>query len=239
MNDADTRSVKTSVVALIPAAGHGARFGSEYPKQYAPLHGATVLDCTLQRIRACPAVCRIVLALSADDPNLAQPPWPDVDLVVGGTDRAQSVLAMLNRLSDESGNTWVAVHDAARPCLRPDDFSALIAAVSSTSACGGILASRVRETVKRVDPANHVQATVPREDLWLAATPQLFRLDDLRAALESALEAGVPVTDEASAMEWAGHPVLVVEGQDDNIKITRPADLGLAASILEYQQHEF
>ena len=129
---------------------------------------------------------------------------------------------------------WVLVHDAARPCVRPSDISKLIDTVVDHPV-GGLLAMPVRDTMKRADANGQVTATVDRRDLWHAFTPQMFRLGMLRRALISAIDAGVAVTDESSAMELAGHAPVLVEGHPDNIKITRPQDLDLAAYYLAAQ----
>ncbi|MEM7375873.1 MAG: 2-C-methyl-D-erythritol 4-phosphate cytidylyltransferase [Pseudomonadota bacterium] len=226
------------MIALIPPAGHGARFGGEQPKHYAAHRGPTVIDHTLDRITRCPGVERTRVALAADDPGTVVRGWAQVETVIGGADRARSVLALLDAVADLPPVSWVLVHDAARPCVTVADVLRLRDAVLQSDADGGILATRVRDTVKRVDTAGHVVQTVPRDDLWGAATPQLFRLGPLRDAVHGALVDGVAVTDEASAMEWAGHRVRVVAGRDDNIKVTRPGDLSLAASILEQQADE-
>jgi 2-C-methyl-D-erythritol 4-phosphate cytidylyltransferase len=136
---------------------------------------------------------------------------------------------MVERLSDDS---WVMVHDAARPCLTQKDISKLLAVRKSDSS-GGILASPVRDTMKRAKAgSNQIKYTESREDLWHALTPQIFKLGDLKQALQECQEKGFEVTDEASAMEATGHTVALVEGDSSNIKITRPADIDLAAWIL-------
>ncbi len=227
------------MTVLIPAAGRGQRVGSESPKQYLPLAGKPMLVHTVERLQSCALIDRVVVALADDDTHFPALGLTGVDTVTGGPSRAISVLALLESQGDSSPEAWVLVHDAARPCVRTGDIHALITSVESAGADGGLLATRVRDTVKRARPDQSVETTVPRDSLWLAATPQLFRLGPLREALRAALAAGVDVTDEASAMEWAGRAVLLVEGQDDNIKVTRPGDLLIAASILEAQRREF
>ncbi|MEM6987473.1 MAG: 2-C-methyl-D-erythritol 4-phosphate cytidylyltransferase [Pseudomonadota bacterium] len=225
-----------AIIALIPAAGLGARFNPDQPKQHVELRGATVVEQSVKRVQACSRVVRTVVALAADDPRLGEPGWAGVETLVGGSTRAETVLNMLDALSGVSPLHWVMVHDAARPCVRASDIDALIDGVLAAGSDGGILATRVRDTVKRVGADRRITQTVPRDDLWCAATPQVFRLGALREAMHAARRAEIAVTDEASAMEFAGHDIIVVEGRDDNLKITRPDDLALALSILERQE---
>ena len=126
---------------------------------------------------------------------------------------------------------WVLVHDAARPCLR-GEYLTQLAEVLGHDEVGGLLALPVADTVKRADIRGRVAATVPREGLWLAQTPQMFRFAVLRTALERHPE----VTDEASAVEAAGLAPKLVEGDPLNLKVTRPGDLALAAAILRLQE---
>ncbi|MDX5407592.1 MAG: 2-C-methyl-D-erythritol 4-phosphate cytidylyltransferase [Chromatiaceae bacterium] len=220
-----------AIAAVMPAAGVGSRMQAALPKQYLQLHGKTLLEHSVDRLRAVPAVSAIWLALAADDPYFADTPLAhsDIQRVKGGAERMHSVLNAL-QFVDEHRYPWVLVHDAARPLVYADDIEKLIAQCLAANE-GGILACRVRDTMKRGELC--VAETVSREHLWHALTPQFFPTAMLRAALKDAIQAGVAVTDEASAMEWAGHKVLLVEGRSDNIKITQPADLALAAFYLE------
>ena len=161
---------------------------------------------------------------------------PRVQRVVGGAERPESVLRLLDALAERvPEEEWVLVHDAVRPCVRSADIDRLIDCLADHPA-GGLLGTPVRDTIKRADPAGRVEATVAREGLWHALTPQMFRLGALRQALAGALAAGVLVTDEAAAMEWAGWRPELVEGTADNLKITRPEDLALAAFYLARQE---
>jgi 2-C-methyl-D-erythritol 4-phosphate cytidylyltransferase len=153
---------------------------------------------------------------------------------VGGHERANSVLNALQALAPKAKDEdWVLVHDAARPCVAPDDLKRLLEKVGAHSV-GGLLASPVTDTLKMASPQapDTVASTVDRRHLWRALTPQVFRYGLLRDALHRALDQGFALTDEASAMEQAGHRPLLVEGRPDNIKITVPADLALAGFIL-------
>ena len=221
-----------ALVAVVPAAGIGSRMQSECPKQYLKLGGKTLLEHALESLLIHPAVSRIIVAISPDDPYFSSLPIASdarISVVQGGKERADSVLAGLNVVSSAH---WVLVHDAARPCLHPDDLNRLLA-ITSTSKVGGILAAPVRDTMKRAEPGKEAIAhTVDREALWHALTPQLFPLTLLRECLTRALQEGATITDEASALEYCGyHPDLVI-GRSDNIKVTRPEDLALAAFYL-------
>lgn len=220
--------------AVVPAAGIGERMGSHLPKQYLPLLERPVLAHTLDALAACSRLDGIVVVLRADDPY-----WPEVAgswpcpvlTTVGGGDRSQSVLNGLRYLADRLGSEdWVLVHDAVRPCVRLGELERLFNELRDDPV-GGLLAAPVRDTMKR-GARGRVQSTVDRRDLWHALTPQLFRYGLLYDALNKAIAAELPVTDEASAMELAGLQPRLVEGSSDNLKITRPADLPLAAFLL-------
>ncbi|MCA1931019.1 2-C-methyl-D-erythritol 4-phosphate cytidylyltransferase [Rheinheimera sp.] len=222
-----------AIATVIPAAGVGKRMKADKPKQYLPLCGATVLEQTLHRLKQVPALQQFYLALSPDDPYFPTLPLatdPQIHRLDGGAERAHSVLNALLQI-DADVFPWVLVHDAARPVVRVSDIELLIASCLQ-KAQGGILATPVRDTMKR--GSDRVQHTVDRADLWHAYTPQLFPTALLREALQQALLEGVAITDEASAMEWAGWPVQLVQGHADNIKITQAEDLALAAFYLEH-----
>jgi 2-C-methyl-D-erythritol 4-phosphate cytidylyltransferase / 2-C-methyl-D-erythritol 2,4-cyclodiphosphate synthase len=233
------------VWVIVPAAGRGARFAAASaeaaPKQYAPLLGATVLEWSLRALLAEPRVHAVVVALAADDahwPGLAAKlNNPKLHTSVGGVNRQDSVANGLDALAGKAAaDDWVLVHDAARPCLNAADLGALLDAVgagggSETTSVGAVLAAPIVDTVKR-ELADHV-ATVDRLGLWRALTPQVFAFAALRHALREAALAGVTVTDEAQAVERMGlHPALV-PGSPFNVKVTRAADLDLAAAILK------
>ena len=173
------------------------------------------------------SLCVVVLAALPLRPHCGAA--RHVKRVVGGAERANSVLNAL-QVIDAEQYPWVLVHDAARPLVQQQDILQLLQRCLAANQ-GGILAFRVRDTMKRGE--RYVSETVDREHLWHALTPQFFPTALLKAALRDAISQGVAVTDEASAMEWAGHNVLLVEGRSDNIKITQPADLALAAFYLE------
>lgn len=227
------------VAVVIPAAGIGQRMQADRPKQYLQLAGKTILEHTVGRLLQLPQLDQIWLALSVDDPyfeatSLAH--QAKVMRVSGGAERANSVFNAL-QVIDAEQYPWVLVHDAARPLVHIADIENLLQQCFSTHT-GGILATLVRDTMKRGDgalPFSKVDHTVSRQQLWHALTPQLFPTALLRDCLSQALAAGAAITDEASALEWAGHPVLLVPGRADNIKITQPEDLALARFYLEQQ----
>ena len=228
---------------VVPAAGSGRRFGGELPKQYATIDGRPLLFWTLSRLALVPRISGLLVVLAADDPF-----WPGWDTIggkpvitaIGGAERADSVLAGLRALpANVSADSFVLVHDAARPCVRIADIDALMNAVGDGD--GGLLAAPVRDTIKRQQQADagqldaRVAQTVRRDDLWRALTPQMFRRGALSTALAAAGERGAAPTDEAQAMEWTGVAPLLVEGAPDNIKVTTAHDLALARFLLREQ----
>jgi 2-C-methyl-D-erythritol 4-phosphate cytidylyltransferase len=223
--------------AVVPAAGSGRRFGGETPKQYLSLLGQPVMLHSIDRLFALP-LAGAVLAISADDTIARHLPFLRSDklhFVTGGAERMDSVLAGLDYLTAHAlDEDWVLVHDVARPCVAACSLDLLWQTVT-THGVGAILAIPVRDTLKRAT-GDYIDSTVSRVHLWQAQTPQIFRYAELRHALQQAREQGRVVTDEASAMEQAGHPVRMVEGRADNIKITYPDDLALAAAIMQAQK---
>lgn len=222
--------------AIVPAAGQGKRFGAEVPKQYVSVAGAPLIAHTLQALLSHAGVAGAVVVLAAGDAR-----WPDWQAVhgkpvvacTGGDTRADSVLAGLDALPDDvRADDFVLVHDAARPLLRADDLDALLER-GRADPVGAILAAPVRDTLKRAGDDGGIDGTEPRERLWRALTPQLFRRLQLTRALEAARDAGVAVTDEAMAMERLGHRPLLVEGSADNIKVTTQADLAFVEFLLQ------
>lgn len=220
--------------AIVPAAGSGTRMGAERPKQYLPLLGRPLIHHSLAVLCAAPEIDKVFVVLSVGDAEWARHDWSAlgpklVPLFCGGATRADSVLAGLRAISAEAAQSdWVLVHDAARPCLAAWHIDKLIRELAHDEV-GGLLAVPVADTLKQADAQRRVQRTVPRDSLWQAQTPQMFRYVMLRRALESAHG----VTDEASAIEAAGlHPRLI-EGDATNLKVTFPLDLHLAEWILQ------
>lgn len=218
---------------VFPAAGTGQRFGQPHPKQYTQLAGKTLLEWTLDAWRDLPFQGERILVLSGDDAQgqaLARE-YPGLRCVVGGAERADSVLAGLAAI--EAGqDDWVMVHDIARPCVRQADILALFAHCQAEGQ-GALLARPLTDTIKQKQTDR--VSTVDRSQLWAAMTPQCFRYGLLREALTRGLAEAIPITDEASAMEWLGEPVGLVSGAADNVKVTHPDDLALVAFYLKQQ----
>lgn len=220
--------------AVVPAAGEGGRLGAARPKQYLPVLGRTVLEWSLQALLDGVPLAGVVVVLAPQDtlwPRLPLAGDPRIRACEGGVSRHASVargLAALDR-QGAAPEDAVLVHDGARPCVRPADIRRLADAAAG-SPDGGLLAAPVRDTLKRAAGAGTVAATVSREGLWQAFTPQLFPLGALRAALAACGD--TPVTDEAEAMERHGARPRLVEGAADNIKLTYASDLPLVEAIL-------
>lgn len=223
--------------AVVPAAGTGQRFGQEVAKQYLQIAGQAVMQHSLNRLCQALPLSACVVPISAEDRYAQQLTYDypeQIRFVIGGAERMDSVLAgLLSLVSDAAADDWVLVHDVARPCIASSSLQKLMSELADDPV-GGLLAVPVRDTLKRGE-LGQVQATVAREGLWQAQTPQMFRYGLLLDALQSAVSSGRMVTDEASAMEQAGHVVRLIEGRSDNIKITYADDLALAAAILAAQ----
>ncbi|MET1076585.1 MAG: 2-C-methyl-D-erythritol 4-phosphate cytidylyltransferase [Pseudomonas sp.] len=214
---------------VIPAAGIGTRMAADRPKQYLRVAGLCILEHSLNCFLDHPDLKGVVVVLAADDPywpTLACAADPRITRATGGGERAESVLKGLAGLPalGAQEQDWVLVHDAARPNLARADLDGLLGCLADDPV-GGLLAVPVRDTLKRAGADGRVQQTVDRRDVWQAYTPQMFRLGPLRAALADALASGAGITDEASALEWAGQAPRLVEGRSDNLKITHPEDL--------------
>ncbi|WP_027847978.1 2-C-methyl-D-erythritol 4-phosphate cytidylyltransferase [Marinospirillum minutulum] len=238
---------------LLPAAGIGQRMGSNLPKQYLPLAKKTLLEVTLERLHLAFPEAVLVLPLHAEDLW-----WPAVKLrflnrypqaklitCLGGKERADSVLNGLNALAKlAQPNDWVIVHDIARPCVTLQDLHQFYQALKDHPV-GGLLAAPVADTMKRGKNLSNsasntsiqeVCATLDRNQLWHALTPQMFRFNKLHSALSDGLAQGLSLTDESSALEAAGYQPLLIPGRRDNIKITHPEDLPFAELLLTHQQ---
>lgn len=222
-------------LALIPAAGHGARMGAQTPKQYLSLLGRPMIYHAIRRL--CESeIKRVYVVLAPEDVCWLRHDWdafaPKLKpLFCGGETRAQSVLNGLRAIRHESHpKDWVLVHDAARPCLSRDHLAKLLDELEGDDV-GGLLAVPVADTLKRVGPDRRVVQTERREGLWQAQTPQMFRYGVLLEAL-LALEGEAP-TDESKAVESLGLRPKLVESDQRNLKVTYPQDLDLAKLILE------
>jgi 2-C-methyl-D-erythritol 4-phosphate cytidylyltransferase len=224
---------------LIPAAGFGQRIGAEIPKQYLLLLGKPLIQHTLTIFMDCPRISSVSVVLSAEDVY-----WEATSAVTnsemlqnskikvqrcGGAARSATVLNGLLSMQDSlEADDWVLVHDAVRPCLSLASLDNLLDTLENDTV-GGLLAIPLADTLKRTDTEQRVAATLPREGLWLAQTPQMFRYGLLTKALQ---QSGDTPTDEAQAVEALGFKPKLVAGELRNLKVTYPQDLVLAEAIL-------
>ena len=218
---------------IIPAAGSGSRMNTEIPKQYMQLLGKPLITHTLAVFMTCPRISSIVVVLSPDDVSrpdeLLATPKIQVKYC-GGVTRAASVLNGLQAMQESvDADDWILVHDAARPCLSAALLDRLLDTLEN-DAVGGLLAIPMADTLKRADANQRVAQTESRDNLWLAQTPQMFRSDLLKRALQAANAAP---TDEAQAVEALGFKPRLVPGEAANLKVTYPQDLLLAQAILQ------
>ncbi|TWU08559.1 2-C-methyl-D-erythritol 4-phosphate cytidylyltransferase [Stieleria varia] len=240
--DSSMGSSERCTAVILPAAGSGRRFGAQQNKLFADLAGKTLWQHAAERLSANPNVRHLVMPISETDRPRFEGEFGvwiqerGIHLVPGGRERTDSVRAGLDFLrSDERFQDvrLVAVHDAARPLVSDHDIGAVIQAAAKIGAA--VLATPVSSTVKRRLNDEHSISTIDRSDLWLAQTPQVFRLDWLAEAYEK--HRGRPATDDAELVERLGRPVALIAGSTDNLKITHPDDLPLAESILNRQLH--
>jgi len=230
-----TNTAIPKYVALIPAAGVGARMAAGSPKQYLPINGKPMLRHTLEAFLSSPLISHTYVVVSAGDAYIDTilPEQGVTVLRCGGATRMESIRNGLHQLSTTlAEHDWVLVHDAARPGLNAGLIERLIRETGEHPV-GGLLALPVVDTVKR-SVADEV-TTVPRDSLWLAQTPQMFRHRLLLRALEAATDANA-ITDDASAVEALGLAPKLVEGHPCNLKVTLPADIRIAEMYLAASQ---
>ncbi len=232
------------IAAIIPAAGLGTRMGADTPKQFLELDGMPLIIFTLKRLAACPAITDFLIATRADDVVSLQDKVARAGLgrparvVHGGDTRQQSVANALAQV--EPSTEIVLVHDAVRPFVTREQIERVIAEARARGAA--ILGIPAIDTVKEVKRASLpadvalISATIPRERIVLAQTPQAFSYALLRDAFRKAQEDDVSASDEAAVVERFGHEVFVVLGSERNLKITRPSDMDLARFYLEQER---
>lgn len=218
-----------AVTAIIVAAGSGSRFGSDIPKQFLELNGKPVIVHTLERFQAAPSVDSIILVLAEDQiDDFDKSVVAKLDgVIAGGMSRSSSVLNGLNAVSGETD--IAAVHDGARPLVSVDEIERTIAKAKATGAA--CLVAPVTDTIKSIS-GDEIAATLDRDKMRRALTPQVFSIDVLRRAFELA-DANEKATDECYIVEKLGYPIAIVEGSSRNIKITHSEDLALAAALLD------
>lgn len=227
----------SSFAVILPAAGTSSRFGGTVKKTQLILNGRPLWEHSARLFLGRPDVAQVLLVVAAEDRDLfaehcrAEASLQRIELVIGGRERFESVAHALAQVRDECG--WVAIHDAARPCLTTDRVEAVFHRAIETGAA--MLAVPVADTIKQADGEQRVAATVPRAGLWLAQTPQVFRRDWLLEAHANRKRQGDAITDDAQLVEAAGHVVHLIPGHATNIKVTRPDDLRLAEAILRSQ----
>lgn len=225
------------IVALVPAAGIGARasrtHADQTPKQYRMIAGQPMLKHAVQALLSDPRIEQVQVITAAHD-EMAQELLSDLPRTrccpVGGAERSDTVLNGLEQ-AGLANHDWVLVHDAARPGLPLEALSRLIDACLDNGV-GGLLAMPVADTIKSADQTGCVAKTVDRAHLWSAQTPQMFRAGLLLQALRQAKKSGQALTDEAQAMESAGHNPLLVPGSGRNAKVTWPDDFEWVGSWL-------
>ncbi len=231
--------ISTIVWAIVPAAGIGTRMDVGKPKQYMSIAGKPLLELTLEALMQFPMIQAVQLCIAHDDHY-----WADLNIqhdkllpvVNGGATRAQSVLAGLNALAPiAEDDDWVMVHDAARPCITGGLLSRLVNQLKDHPV-GGLLAVPVADTLKRAGNNMEVVQTLERENVWMAQTPQMFRVGLLRDALKTALSQGQAITDESSAIELMGLKPKLVLGDRTNIKVTYPGD---EQSVLSFRHKKY
>jgi len=234
------------IAAIVPAAGLGTRMGAELPKQFLELDGSPLILFTLRRLAACPAITDFFIATRADDVAYLEDKVAQARLgrparvVYGGDTRQQSVANALAQV--DPATEIVLVHDAVRPFVTREQIERLIAEARARGAA--ILGIPAIDTVKEVKRASLpedvalVTATIPRERIVLAQTPQAFSYVLLRDAFHKAQEDGIAASDEAAVVEYFGHDVFVVLGSERNLKITRPSDMELARFYLEQERQK-
>jgi 2-C-methyl-D-erythritol 4-phosphate cytidylyltransferase len=222
---------------ILPAAGGSTRFKDKEKKPFAQLDGRAVWLRSAELFITRPDVCQCLIVVAPADQEVfkrrygANLAFMNVQVVDGGAERFESVANALAAVKPEA--ELVAIHDAVRPCLTAGLIDAVFSRAAQTGAA--LLAVPITDTVKQVDGQNQVRATLPRQGLWLAQTPQVFRRDWLTEAYANRAKAGKEITDDAQLVEAAGHSVAVVTGAASNIKITTKSDLFLAEAILKSQ----
>ena len=230
--------MKSKLIALVPAAGIGTRLGDALPKQYLDINGVPLIFHALKALAAVKRIDKIVVVLSPEDQH-----WRASSVIfdslgarisvayIGGKSRGESVANGLAHIESEMTNDdWVMVHDAARPCIRTELVEQFIDEMES-DLVGGLLALPLADTIKLDDGDLRVAKTIPRDGIWRAQTPQMFRFGLLKIALRDFVEA----TDEAQAIESTGHQPKLVMGDSANLKVTYAPDLQLAGLLLSVQ----
>lgn len=221
------------VFAIVPAAGHGTRIGDPVPKQYLPVAGQPMMYHSIHALAAVSRIERIFVVLSPEDRYWERHDWSRVQHKVetvraGGAHRPETVLNALRSLDGRvAKDDWILVHDAARPCIETELVEQFLDEMGDDP-IGGLLGMPVADTLKRAQEGQRVTETIARVGLWRAQTPQMFRYEMLRRGLERRPDA----TDESQAIEALGHAPRLVQGENENLKVTFAEDLQIAEMIL-------
>ncbi len=228
--------INDKIWAIVPAAGFGQRMGMEVPKQYLEINDKAILEITLSKLLENKNIEQIVVCIAIDDerwPELEISKNPKIKQTGGGSSRALSVMNGLSYIENlAEDEDWVLIHDAARPCLSQNLLNNLLNKLSDDQV-GGILAVPVKDTLKVSDSSGTtIDKTLDRSQIWHAQTPQIFRYGLLKKAMHNALCSSLKITDESSAMEYAGHKIKLIESDSSNLKITTKDDLILAKYFL-------
>jgi 2-C-methyl-D-erythritol 4-phosphate cytidylyltransferase len=235
-----TNSNKEKFWVIVPAAGVGRRMAQAVPKQYLKVCGKTILEHSIERLLQAPSIAGVLVCVARNDEL-----WSELGLekndrvksVYGGNERMHSVYNALNYLKKELdvADRYILVHDAVRPCVSIEDIERLISKVVSEDV-GGILASPAVDTLKRVDKDFTIVETIERNKCWRAQTPQMFRLSIMQKSIEVLLNRNMLASDESAAVEASGFKSMIVEGSQQNIKLTMPEDLTIIEAILNAQK---
>ena len=223
------------VAVIVVAAGKGERFGGSEKKTFAKIEGRPMFLRTLEHFINRDDVCQTILVVAPEDESQVKEKYGanlglmGIKLIIGGDQRPDSVARGLESVGEEAD--LVAIHDAARPCVSPAMIDRVFAEASKTGAA--ILAARLCGTIKRVSEAGVIDATVAREQLWEAQTPQVFKPSLIADAYAARDQLEQEATDDAQLVEAAGHPVSIVPSDFSNLKITTKPDLTLAHAILK------
>ena len=225
----------TKFAVIIPAAGKSERFGKQEKKTFAKSGGRPMFIRTLEHFISRDDVCQTILAVAPEDAATMKSSYAanlgfmGVKLVEGGARRVDTIASALKVVPDEA--EYIAIHDAARPCVTADGIDAVFAEAAKTGAA--ILAASITGTLKRVSGARVIEETVPRDFLYQAQTPQVFRRDILTDAYSRIDQASGEITDDAQLVELAGHPVSIVISDATNLKVTTKGDIALANAIIK------
>jgi 2-C-methyl-D-erythritol 4-phosphate cytidylyltransferase len=227
--------INKTASAIILGAGKGLRMNSTIPKQYLRLNNLPVLSYSLKAFAACDKIVEMYLVVSEAEAEFCRETiLPSLDLakpvtvVIGGKRRQDSVYNGLLAMEDHGG--IVTIHDGVRPFVQPSQIAQCITQAETSGAC--MLGMPVGDTLKRVGPANIIERTVLRDNMWQAQTPQAFQYQLIRAAHEKAMDEGFAGTDDASLVERYGGQVRILKGSATNIKITHPEDIAIAEALL-------